>query len=140
MDNLRRTWRTEDGYIAVIKEYEPNNSLDPWFTAYIGVPENHLATKLAEQDVPLDVHGGLTYGPAECLPSFDQKGDKDVIWFGWDYNHAFDTERDVEMKEVVEEAKSAIKQFRDMTAKEIVKKKLRFLPGAVLDRVKVEEV
>jgi len=136
---LRRTWTTDDGYIAVVLENTTDSGLmDPWFTAYVGVPEDHLAESLAYDDIPVEVHGGLTFGPRNELSKVDEDGEKDVTWFGWDYNHAVDSRREVEIQEPVEELKSAIEQFRELTAKDVVERKIRFLPDEILEKVEVE--
>jgi hypothetical protein len=59
--------------------------------AYIKVPENHPFMKIKNyNDVPLDVHGGVTF-MADVVDKDDsfQKFDKGR-WIGWDYGHAGD--------------------------------------------------
>jgi hypothetical protein len=53
---------------------------------YVGVPEGHPLTGKDYNDLPLNVHGGLT---------FAGKGDgyfrpAGMYWYGWDYGHSGD--------------------------------------------------
>lgn len=53
---------------------------------YIGVNKNHELAGFHYDDIPLQVHGGLTYsdeGAGEYLP-------EGYYWYGWDYAHAGD--------------------------------------------------
>lgn len=48
--------------------------------AYLGIPENHPLANKDYSDLPLAVHGGLTFaGTGEG-----------VFWYGWDYGHSGD--------------------------------------------------
>lgn len=53
--------------------------------AYLGVPETHPLADKSYDDIPLSVHGGLT---------FSCKGDgmrpTGYYWYGWDYAHCND--------------------------------------------------
>jgi len=133
---LRRTWTDGDYHLAILELSSP--TIGNWFTAYIGVPEDHIAADLAYDDVPVDVHGGLTFSDSE-LGHVDEDGEKPVKWFGWDYNHAADHRREVSIDEPVKELESALEQFREMSAKDIVEDKIRWLPDHVLDQVEVVE-
>lgn len=91
------------------------------FTAYFGVPEGHPLAGFDYDDIPLDVHGGLTYssGKSEVLP-------KGYWFYGWDYAHVGDVtyfdgepslsfykdDHDWTLKEVKEEADMAFYNFR----------------------------
>lgn len=71
---------TEDGVRCLIKR-GPNS-----LCAYFGVPAGHPLSNIGYDDLPLRVHGGLT---------FSQAGDGKYFpvnhyWFGWDYCHAGD--------------------------------------------------
>src|SRR5207249_3603572 len=53
---------------------------------YIGVPEGHpLAAAESYEDLPLRVHGGLTYASHG-----GKEWPKGWYWWGWDYCHAGD--------------------------------------------------
>ena len=55
--------------------------------AYAGIPENHPLAGHHYDDLPVQAHGGLTFG---------SKGEKDEAWpvgfwwYGWDYGHKGD--------------------------------------------------
>ena len=90
--------------------------------AYLGVPSAHPLAGFSYDDIPLDVHGGLTFGQ----DGDGSKGDWPAgwYWYGWDYAHSgdycvYDGLRDRNVgahqwtpKEVVDEAKSACWDFR----------------------------
>jgi hypothetical protein len=95
------------------------------FTAYLGVPKSHPLAKITSyDDLPLKVHGGLTYasGSSQLL-------DNNFFWWGWDYAHLGDLiyfddniareflgdsggEHDWTLEEVKEEVKDAIYDFK----------------------------
>lgn len=55
--------------------------------AYIGVPEEDAISSIPQEQLQVDVHGGVTFsgpnpGLGEPIPR--------VWWFGWDYAHAGD--------------------------------------------------
>ncbi len=59
--------------------------------AYLGIPPKHPLAGKNYDDVPLDVHGGLTFG--------DMGGEQEhrtdnwpagYYWYGWDYSHWMD--------------------------------------------------
>lgn len=134
--SLERAW-TDDDYEVAIMEISAS-SIPSWYVAYVGVPEDHVAASVMYEDVPVDVHGGLTFA-ADDLAEVDEDGEKPVKWFGWDYNHAADHKGTVEVSEVVEEAEDVVEQFKEMTAKDIVERKIRFLPDEVLEEVEINE-
>lgn len=54
--------------------------------AYFGIPIDHPLANKPYDDLPLDVHGGLTFsGEGE-----DKFRPKDFWWYGWDYGHTGD--------------------------------------------------
>jgi len=93
------------------------------FTAYFGIPKDHPLAGFSYDDIPLSVHGGLTYSSSDSdvLPS-------GYYFYGWDYAHAGDrtffdnlpmdflegmgiSEHDWTLKEVEEEVRDAISDF-----------------------------
>lgn len=46
-------------------------------TAYVKIPNNSILCYMDYNDIPIDCHGGLTYGEIE----------EDGYWVGWDYAH-----------------------------------------------------
>ena len=54
--------------------------------AYLGIPLNHPLANFNYNDIPLNVHGGLTFG------AFGDNEYRPIgyFWYGWDYAHAGD--------------------------------------------------
>jgi len=57
-------------------------------TAYIKIPENHIAYKKHHDDVDIDVHGGLTYSRDYLF--LENKQTIEGWFIGWDYGHCGD--------------------------------------------------
>lgn len=59
---------------------------------YVGLPPGHPWRELHYDDIPADIHGGLTYGPSKCLGKIchEVEGEDDVRWIGFDCAHAGD--------------------------------------------------
>lgn len=56
--------------------------------AYVGLPIGHPLAGMNYNDLPLDCHGGLTFGKeGEGEDSFRPRG---LFWYGWDYGHSGD--------------------------------------------------
>ena len=53
--------------------------------AYVGVPSDHPLSGRDYDDIPLEVHGGLTYASQGKDP-----WPTGWFWYGWDYAHAGD--------------------------------------------------
>jgi hypothetical protein len=82
----RMVWFDEDtGYPCAIVR-GPGGHL----CGYVGVPPGHPAYRAGYDDVPVDVHGGLTYGRegSEDVPGSDVE--TDAYWFGFDCAHLDD--------------------------------------------------
>lgn len=54
--------------------------------AYVGVPVKHPLSGFDYNDIPLSVHGGLTFS-GEFTPFESLRG---YWWYGWDYGHCDD--------------------------------------------------
>lgn len=96
-------------------------------TAYIKIPENHCVYNYENyNDVPLDVHGGLTF-----MDDYLHVGEtsKDIVegkFIGWDYAHAGDyagyyednpiweDEKKWTTQEIFEEVKEACYQLKQL--------------------------
>lgn len=88
--------------------------------AYLGVPKDHPLAGFDYNDIPIQVHGGLTYGN-EGKEGYLPAG---FYWYGWDYAHSGDFSTYDEdsrwkhdakkwtVKDVVAEAKDAVWDFR----------------------------
>lgn len=46
-------------------------------TAYIKIPKDSIFYDTCYDEIPIDIHGGLTYGEIE----------ENGFWIGWDYAH-----------------------------------------------------
>lgn len=58
------------------------------WNAYIGIPKDHPLAGFGYEDIPISVHGGLTFarsGEGEPIG-----WPEDRYWYGWDYGHAGD--------------------------------------------------
>jgi hypothetical protein len=85
-------------------------------TAYVNLPKNHSHFNVGYDDLPVCVHGGLTYAHKTVRGS-SKKG----WWVGWDYAHSGDysgylptNERKWTTEEIFEHVKSVIKQLRKL--------------------------
>jgi hypothetical protein len=94
--------------------------------AYIGIPESHPLAGHDYENVPLDCHGGLTFA-GSGTKGYRPTG---FYWYGWDYGHCDDymiskthsadygkfneTHKKWGVKEVEEDAWSAIYHFRKL--------------------------
>lgn len=70
-------WR-EDGLWIIIMSMGGRN-----FCVYVGIPVDHPLACHDYENLPIDCHGGLTYGGAgdgEYRP-------EGHYWYGWDYGH-----------------------------------------------------
>ena len=87
--------------------------------AYLGVPLSHPLAGFDYDDLPLDVHGGLTFSSEGGGNSGFPEG---WFWYGWDYAHAGDRPmydssfrkrgKEWTPKMVYQEAKQALWDFR----------------------------
>ena len=103
-------------------------SLHSHFTAYFGLPLDHPLAGFSYDDIPLSVHGGLTFGDVGS-----EKGvlPKDLFMYGWDYAHYGDYsyfdfnlarevlgdkggDHDWTLGEVKQEAKDALYDFKQL--------------------------
>lgn len=53
---------------------------------YIKLPQGHKYYETHYNDIPLEVHGGLTYGE-KSLQVIRNVFDESGYWIGWDYAH-----------------------------------------------------
>lgn len=89
------------------------------FCAYIGIPKDHPFAGKIYDDIPLNVHGGLTYGN---FGNADR--DKDYYWYGWDYAHYGDAIRYAEKGKEIPELE-AINMYKITGEKEWTVKEVR---------------
>ena len=83
---------------------------------YVKLPEGHLCRDMDYDDIPIEVHGGLTYGPSE-------NG-----WVGFDCGHCYDTPEIWTLEKTIEETKKMADQVYDITIAQCIRKKLEYMP------------
>jgi hypothetical protein len=100
---------------------------------YVTIPKNHVCHGLSYDDIPVDVHGGLTYGIDNT--------------FGFDTTHCGDkSSNEIDSKghfwtldDVVKETNSMAEQFSKITLLEIINYKLRYMPDWFKDNIEIKE-
>lgn len=92
------------------------------FCAYVGVPSNNPLAGRVYDDMPLECHGGLTFGSE----GGDGGWPKGWYWYGWDYMHSGDRTtfwkkgHQWTVEEVEDEARQVMDQLRDLLAEAMV--------------------
>lgn len=110
---------------------------------YVRIPKSVEWSSLDYDDIPVDIHGGLTFKSVE----------KDGVWFGFDCAHAGDammrdgklktyfgdgsTEHFWTLEEVVKETESLADQLSRITWDDIIKAKMSYMPDWFSSRVMV---
>jgi len=86
--------------------------------AYIGIPLKHPLAKQNYNDLPIDCHGGLTFGGKGEGGNYRPEG---YWWYGWDYAHYRDASffyftegHEWLVKEVEEDSWEAIDDFEKL--------------------------
>jgi hypothetical protein len=119
--NVLRDW-TEDEGTPLARRALVSTGPCGNFVAYVGVPADNSLAGRDYDDMPLDVHGGLTFaaeGGRRIWPA-------GWYWYGWDYAHAGDVipgirsfdehDKAWTVEEVEAEARQAMDQLRDLLA------------------------
>jgi|APHM01.1.fsa_nt_gi hypothetical protein len=99
---------------------------EDYFCAYVSLRDEEPAHKIARQsptNLPVDVHGGFTYGSDKLPHPESVEGD---YWIGWDYAHSFSEDPDLE--EVVSDAKTVAEKLGLVTVKQAAREKLSIEP------------
>lgn len=82
---------------------------------YLKIHENEKYYGRKYDDIPLDVHGSLTF--SEMIPYGNKKFLSEGHWIGWDYAHAGDSygtilgERKYAVVELLEEMRNAVEEL-----------------------------
>ena len=103
---------------------------------YVGVPQNHVAYDKKYSDLPIEVHGGLTYGTTE---------EDGLKWFGFDCAHVGDKTglwsegHFWTLEDVVKETEQMAKQFSKLTLPQIIAHKIRWEPDWFKDNIEIKE-
>lgn len=97
-----------DGYAYKIKNIKGSHP-----TAYVKLPLDHVFFDKFYDDIPVYVHGGLTYSEKE----------EDGYWIGWDYAHCGDYTSDYVFgdkqwttDEILDHVEDVIKQLKHIDA------------------------
>jgi hypothetical protein len=91
-----------------------------WGNGYVAVPREHKYFSIGYDDVPVKVHGGLTFGhqlsdiKKDFFPEIKGKARKDWWVFGFDTAHFSDTKLNWTESKVKEETENLKKQLEDM--------------------------
>ena len=83
--------------------------------AYVKLPADNIYYRHSYRNIPIYVHGGLTYS----------KKEKDGFWIGWDYAHCGDytwwgsdkNDKKWTVDEIFEDVKNAISQLKQINNK-----------------------
>lgn len=60
MKTIVATW-TYEGLLCEVAEVSPSHMV-PWYCGYVTLPETHPDTGKDYDQLPIEVHGGLTFG------------------------------------------------------------------------------
>jgi len=96
------------------------------FAQYLGIPLEHPLAGFGYEEIPLECHGGLTFGEEGDGKNYP----KGFYWYGWDYAHSGDysyygkktaekfpqrnDEKDWTLKEVVDDGNFAFYNFEEL--------------------------
>lgn len=89
-----------ENLIAILREMT-----NPWFNGYVVLPKGHKYSGVHYNDIPVDCHGGLTFG------AYDNNGN----WIiGFDCRHSGDNYLVQDADYVESECKSIIEQLIEL--------------------------
>lgn len=116
------------------------------FNGYVAVPKGHVAFGKDYDSLPIDVHGGLTFGQQGQKEKDGWWGDSDLWWFGFDTAHAGDrVQSDYSreghwwtLEEVISETERMAEQFAKLTLRQIIIQRLRWQPDWVLKNITIK--
>lgn len=100
-----------------------------WRCGYAQIPKTHPCFLVSSyDDIPIDAHGGLTYG------GYSKKLNEN--WLGFDTAHAGDRRADEEeskghfwtLEEVMKETEGMVDQLEKLTLMDCVKRKTEYFP------------
>jgi hypothetical protein len=107
---------------------------------YVAVPKGHIAYNKTYDDLPVDVHGGLTFGDVD-------NRNKELEWFGFDCAHFNDISAEDLIKkreghfwtleETIAETNRLAEQLQKITLTDLIKHKLEYMPDWLKDNVQI---
>ena len=119
--HIEEEWISKEGYKCFVV-FNPMGHR----CGYVKVDEKNITNEInGYDDIPVNVHGGLTYG---C----------NGIW-GFDCAHAGDTTDKWTLEAVKEEVNKLSKQLSELTWEDMVKAKLEFMPDWFKNRVEIKK-
>lgn len=116
---------------------------------YVRIPKDNPAFELEYNDVPVYIHGGLTFGDYSLLPGY--KKNKNFYWFGFDCSHAGDKTAPIigmsgewnghfwTKKDVIKETKELAEQLKKISWENIMKRKLEYEPEWFRKHLRLEK-
>ena len=93
---------------------------------YVKLPKDHFAFKMSYDDIAVNIHGGLTFGP-------DKLG-----WIGFDCAHCDDNPQEWTLLKTSNEVKNLAKQINELKIENCIKLKLEYMPEWFTKRVCVK--
>lgn len=115
-------WISKEGYTCYIRMIEFNKNVPHHRCGYVRVDKNNITNEISsENDLPISIHGGLTYG-------------SNGLW-GFDCAHFYDTLDKWTLQNVKKEVESLSKQLSNLTWEKIISKKMENEPQWFIDRV-----
>lgn len=126
INDIEDMWISEEGYKCFIKRigYSDDDNLHHR-CGYVKVPENHITNGLNYGDIPINIHGGLTYSKGGV--------------FGFDCAHLGDTKEEWNLEAVKKETNNLSKQLSKLTWKNIINYKLASMPNWFSERVTISK-
>lgn len=113
---------------------------------YVRIPKENPAFDLPYDDVPIDIHGGLTFGSSE-LNGFKATDNK--YWFGFDCAHLGDKTKGSIFKEdghfwtldeVIKEANKLAERLSKITWRDIIEYRMDSMPDWFKKRVMIKKI
>ena len=92
-----------------LKRYDDKSINHGWGNGYIRIPDGHQFKGMEYMDIPVDVHGGLTFG--RDIEEGDYLDFSKGFWVGFDTAHHSDTLQRWPVDRVMEETLYLFKQI-----------------------------
>ena len=92
-----------------LKRYDDKPTNHGWGNGYVRIPDGHEFNGMEYMDIPVDVHGGLTFG--RYIEEGDYLDFSKGFWVGFDTAHHSDTLQRWPVDRVMEETIDLFKQI-----------------------------
>lgn len=100
-------------YEIILKPSKSNSLAVGWGNGYVALPPSHPYYDKPYEEIPVDVHGGLTYGKMATQLHFPSIPSNHYI-VGFDTAHFGDSTSYWTRERVLEEAQSLQQQLKDL--------------------------